>query len=177
MGTDVTAKATWRIGDDTTATTVQARGDGAWDVQIGERAVGPVTARRTSDGTLIVGLPDGRTLRATVTADGERRWVTAGGVTVTLERDAGRKRRGSDAHAGGLESPLPGRVIAVDVDPGDEVHAGQTLLLIEAMKMEHPIKAPHAGVVVAVRCKAGDMVQPGVALVELRPLGDGKEGA
>lgn len=155
-----TVKTRWRGAE----TRVEVRGE-ACDVWIGERAVGEVTVRRVGDGWVLgVG---GRTVRASVTRDGERRWVTVGGKTVVIERDAGR-RRGGDTHAGGLESPLPGRVIAVDVDAGDTVHAGQTLVLIEAMKMEHPIKAPHAGVVVAVRCKGGDMVQPGVALIELK---------
>ncbi len=48
-------------------------------------------------------------------------------------------------HAGGLTTPLPGVVVSVAVKEGDAVTAGRTLLVIEAMKMEHAIKAPRAG--------------------------------
>ena len=51
----------------------------------------------------------------------------------------------SSAHAGSLTTPLPGVVVSVAVKEGDTVTAGQTLLVIEAMKMEHAIKAPRAG--------------------------------
>lgn len=161
------SKATFQLGGEATETAVARDGDG-FAVRLGDRSV-RARVRRLGAGALAIALGDGRVIRAAVTRQGDKRWVTVGGATVVLERQTGRRRQ-ADTHAGGLESPLPGRVLAVDVDPGDVVHAGQTLLLIEAMKMEHPIKAPRAGVVSAIRCKAGDMVQPGVALVELGPV-------
>ena len=160
----------FRSGGEPTQVAVAPDGEGlVVRLGDGDDAGRRVHARQLGDGALVLTLDDGRVIRATVTRQGDKRWVTVNGATVVLERQTGRRRAGGDAHAGGLESPLPGRVLAIDVDPGDVVHAGQTLLLIEAMKMEHPIKAPAAGVVVALRCKQGDMVQPGVALVELGP--------
>jgi biotin carboxyl carrier protein len=160
-------KLTYRVRGEQRGVVVRDA-DGQTEVVLGDEVVATL-ARVVTDGAVVLRLPDGRTLRATVTRDGEQRWVTVGGVTVVLERETGRRPRGRSTAKGDLTSPLPGRVIAVDVDEGQRVHAGQTLVLIEAMKMEHPVKAPHDGVVVAVRCKGGDMVQPGVALVELRP--------
>ena len=69
--------------------------------------------------------------------------------------------------AGGLEAPMPGKVIAVRVAPGVVVAKGQELLVIEAMKMENALRAPRDGIVKSVAVKPGDMAIPGVILVEL----------
>jgi propionyl-CoA carboxylase alpha chain len=69
--------------------------------------------------------------------------------------------------AGGLAAPMPGKIISVEVTGGEEVEAGQLLLILEAMKMEHRVVAPHAGVVGEVRAAAGDQVRGGDLLVVL----------
>jgi 3-methylcrotonyl-CoA carboxylase alpha subunit len=69
--------------------------------------------------------------------------------------------------AGGLEAPMPGRVIAVKVAPGQEVTRGAELVVVESMKMENAIRAPRDGTVRAVAARVGDMVGPGAVLVEL----------
>ena len=71
------------------------------------------------------------------------------------------------AHAGNLTTPLPGVVVSVAVKEGDVVTAGQTLLVIEAMKMEHAIRAPRAGTVKTLRHKPGDRVREGSTLAEI----------
>ena len=71
------------------------------------------------------------------------------------------------AHGGGLTTPLPGVVVSVAVKEGDIVIAGQTLLVIEAMKMEHAIKAPRPGTVKSLKHKAGDRVREGSTLAEI----------
>jgi len=62
-------------------------------------------------------------------------------------------------------APLQGTVAAIEVAPGDAVHEGQALLVLEAMKLEHVIEAPHAGIVRAVTVALGDLVQERHALV------------
>jgi biotin carboxyl carrier protein len=62
---------------------------------------------------------------------------------------------------------MPGRVSAVKVKAGDAVAKGQELLVVEAMKMENALRAPHAGVVRAVHAHVGEMVAPGRPLVEI----------
>jgi biotin carboxyl carrier protein len=65
---------------------------------------------------------------------------------------------------------MPGQVLDVLVHVGDTVERGQTLLLLEAMKMELRMVAPFAGQVRAVRCAAGQVVERGQLLVELQAL-------
>ena len=73
---------------------------------------------------------------------------------------------GDDAQeAGGLAAPMPGKVIALFVQPGAEVKKGQPLLVMEAMKMEHTIAAPADGVVERLPYGVGDQVAEGAALV------------
>jgi biotin carboxyl carrier protein len=82
-----------------------------------------------------------------------------------------RKRR--EAAAGGaaamdaLRAPMTGKVVAVHVEPGDDVAAGAVLVVLEAMKMEYRLTAPHAGRVLEVSCTAGELVDLGAALVTL----------
>src|SRR6185503_15540284 len=72
--------------------------------------------------------------------------------------------------AGGLTAPMPGRVVKVLVGEGEEVAAGQPLVLLEAMKMEHAVAAPAAGRVSRLHVRAGDPVDAGAALVALDPI-------
>jgi biotin carboxyl carrier protein len=66
-----------------------------------------------------------------------------------------------------LTAPMPGAVTQVLVREGDEVVRGQPLVIVEAMKMEHVIRAPRAGSVRAVRARPGDQVDTGAVLVEI----------
>jgi len=74
---------------------------------------------------------------------------------------------GQRAAASGLEAPMPGRVIAVRVSPGQQVSRGEEVLIVEAMKMENSLRAPRDGTVRRVAVAVGDSVTPGVVLVEL----------
>jgi len=69
--------------------------------------------------------------------------------------------------AGSLVAPMPGAVVRVGVEPGDDVAAGQALVVVEAMKMEHTIAAPHAGRVAEVRVRPGEQVDGGRVLIVL----------
>jgi 3-methylcrotonyl-CoA carboxylase alpha subunit len=71
----------------------------------------------------------------------------------------------------GLGAPMPGLVLRVLVREGDQVHTHQTLVVLEAMKMEHAIEAPHDGVVKKVHCQEGGRVNEGQLLVELEQDG------
>ena len=71
-------------------------------------------------------------------------------------------------HDGVLVAPLPGTVIEVFVKPGDEVEAGQVILIIEAMKMKNSIRSTKDGIVGAVLVSAGDTVAHKQTLVEFR---------
>jgi acetyl/propionyl-CoA carboxylase alpha subunit len=66
-----------------------------------------------------------------------------------------------------LTAPIPGKVVAVNVAVGDEVEVGQSLVVLEAMKMENELIAEQAGTVAAVHASPGDTVDAGTVLVEL----------
>ena len=84
----------------------------------------------------------------------------------TSRRAATRSARGR-ADGRGLASPMPATVVRVIAEPGLRVSRGDTLVVLEAMKMELSIRAPHDGLVQAVHCTEGQLVQPGVVLVDL----------
>ena len=69
---------------------------------------------------------------------------------------------------GKIVSPMPGKVIKVNVKEGDEVKKGATLLIVEAMKMENYISAPADGVIEKVNVNVGEMVDPSTRLVQLK---------
>ncbi|OIN45526.1 acetyl/propionyl/methylcrotonyl-CoA carboxylase subunit alpha [Pseudomonas costantinii] len=73
----------------------------------------------------------------------------------------------NQSHQGGLTAPMNGSIVRVLVEVGQTVEAGTQLVVLEAMKMEHSIRAPQAGVVKALFCQEGEMVAEGCALVEL----------
>ncbi|QIJ02046.1 ATP-grasp domain-containing protein [Stutzerimonas balearica] len=73
----------------------------------------------------------------------------------------------SHAHHGGLTAPMNGSIVRVLVEAGQHVEAGAALVVLEAMKMEHSVRAPQAGVVKGLYCSEGELVSEGTALVEL----------
>jgi 3-methylcrotonyl-CoA carboxylase alpha subunit len=75
----------------------------------------------------------------------------------------------AEAAHGGLQAPMPGKVLQMLVRVGEHVVAGQTLALMEAMKMEHSIRAPFAGVVAELLYASGEQVAEGAALIRLDP--------
>ncbi len=91
-------------------------------------------------------------------------------VSVVSERSKALKRRkGAGAGAGGknVMSPMPGRVVKLLVQLGDEVTPGQPVVIIEAMKMENDLRAGEAGKVASIHCKIGDSVESGALLVTI----------
>ena len=100
--------------------------------------------------------------RGVVVTNNERRWV--------FLRERRRRTGAGRSRAGGanvVRAPMPGTMIEVLVAVGDEVEAGQTLAVMEAMKIEHLLTAPNAGVVKAVHTSAGASVDEDAVLIEL----------
>ena len=110
---------------------------------------------------------DDRRLIASVVAVEDKRSIFLQGSTYTLLRDDPLHRvDAGDSHGGGLTAPMPGKVVALLAQPGQSVEKGTPLLILEAMKMEHTITAPAAGIVKAFCYAAGEQVTDGAALVE-----------
>jgi len=119
---------------------------------------------------------DGRRMRARVTRKGDRLVVHGprGDVDFAIQPRFVIPGR-SDAQ-GGFTSRMPGKVIDVRVRVGDVVQAGQTLLILEAMKMEHPMNATEEGVVTEVRVALGDQVVSGAVLLVVEPAPSADNG-
>lgn len=87
-------------------------------------------------------------------------------VQVRSTRSTNRSKGGS-SDSGGMLSPMPGKILKTMVTVGQSVKAGDGLLVMEAMKMEHTIKANVDGVIEAIHCEEGGLVDGGVELVSL----------
>jgi propionyl-CoA carboxylase alpha chain len=85
--------------------------------------------------------------------------------------------RRQERNAGGLSAPMPGRVLEVRVSPGQLVHSGETLIVLEAMKMEHVIAASADGTVDEVLVAKDDQVESGEALLTMRTENENVESA
>ena len=109
-------------------------------------------------------------IRATTALVGDIAWVFIDGEAFEISVEDAQQQRARRRDRGGegaLAAPMPATVARILVETGQTVASGETLLLLEAMKMEMPIKAPHAGRVAAIRCQAGELVQPGIPLLDL----------
>jgi 3-methylcrotonyl-CoA carboxylase alpha subunit len=122
-----------------------------------------------SDGAVAVRVENTR-LHARYLRDGAHLhlWSGADHFDVVLD-DPRLKEFTTTAAQGGLTTPLPGVVAAVAAKVGQEVKAGDVLMVIEAMKMEHSIRAPQDGVVKTIHFAPGDRVPEGSQLLELAP--------
>jgi biotin carboxyl carrier protein len=159
-------KTLWRDGERVREVEATPLGAGRWRVRVDE-AEFELAVESMPDGKLRLAGDHGVTV-AEVTPVGGQRFVRLGTLEFVLEREAaGGRRAAAGAHAGGLEAPMPGVISKVMVVVGEEVSKGQPLLALEAMKMEHVIRAPRAGRVKAVSASPGQMVQSGAVLVAL----------
>jgi acetyl-CoA/propionyl-CoA carboxylase, biotin carboxylase, biotin carboxyl carrier protein len=127
-----------------------------------------VAVRPLGDRRYLVTLPDG-TQRVALAARGAGgSWVFLRGRTFFIPDAAASPARSAARDDGAaLAAPMPATVVAVNVEPGASVKHGDVLVVLEAMKMELPIKAPRDGRVRRILCRAGELVQPGSPLLEL----------
>jgi biotin carboxyl carrier protein len=114
-------------------------------------------------------LIDNERVTAYVSSDSAKRWVTVNGQTFVLTKSSGAGDRGHGGHhvPGELTAPMPGQVRAVNVSEGDSVKKGQTLLLLEAMKMEIRVQSPQDGIVKKLLVKQGQTVEREQILIEI----------
>jgi 3-methylcrotonyl-CoA carboxylase alpha subunit len=152
-----------RLGDDSHRVAVSAGGRVHVDAAEPPLEVTPEapSVYRVDDGT--------RARRVFVAGTGEARQVFVDGEAYELcaGPEAVGRRRASRAAHDLLEAPMPARVTAILVEPGQAVRRGDVLLKLEAMKMELAVRAPRDGSVTSVSCRVGELVQPGVGLLEL----------
>jgi biotin carboxyl carrier protein len=98
---------------------------------------------------------------------GRDTWVFLDGRTFVVSDAADGSRKSRIDEESALTAPMPATVLKINVAAGQPVSRNDVLMVLEAMKMELPIRSPRDGVVKAVRCETGELVQPGTTLLEL----------
>ncbi|MEN3340035.1 MAG: acetyl-CoA/propionyl-CoA carboxylase, biotin carboxylase, biotin carboxyl carrier protein, partial [Acidobacteriota bacterium] len=134
-------------------TFVLRRGDREYRVDVGDDGTVTVdggstlTVRSMGDGEVRV--RGGAEVSAWSAAAGDTRWVYVGGEVFEFEVAREGRSRAPGAARGSLSAPMPASVVRVEVAPGDRVRKGDALVVLEAMKMELPVRAPADGIVAA----------------------------
>ena len=183
-GTPWTAYRGWRVGDHRAASYRFQSGDDVTDVAVldGTVAIRGADARPASlsrDGASVRLQLDGETTTATVLETEDRIWISTADAShdlaiLTREQQLAEHRAGLDRVAGAvapdIRTPMPGTVVAVAVGTGDAVSAGQLLVTIEAMKMEHKMLAPTDGVV-TIDVSQGELVSLDQVVARVRIVG------
>lgn len=98
---------------------------------------------------------------------GGRVLVSVDGRVFEVEKESLARATGSVAGTGDAKAPMTGQIVEVFVEQGEQVHAGQKLLVMEAMKMQHTVSAPFDGTVTALPVARGDQVADGQLLVRV----------
>lgn len=143
---------------------------------------GPVEVRRLDRETYAVTLGD-RRLTVIVASSPSAHWGWVDGRTYRWPRGQGTDHAttmtaavvSTPAGPDNIASTMPATVSQVPVAVGQRVSRGETLVLLEAMKMEIPLRAPRDARIAAIRCAEGDTVEPGVTLIDLTELDDSPE--
>ncbi|PFG74901.1 biotin carboxylase N-terminal domain-containing protein [Tepidiforma thermophila] len=137
------------------------RRDGSWRVAVGQGVPREVRGFEVA-GDMVTAELDGLRVTARWHHEGMSWWLHLGEHQVELtERPRLPERGGRESIAGGLTAPMPGKVVAVTVEPGQHVEAGDVVAILEAMKMEHRLFAGAAGTVREVRVEPGAQVALG----------------
>jgi len=171
-------EVTLRVGETEVPCAVAPDGEG-WVVEVGGQTV-RLRLTVIEPGVALLETGGRSHLVHTVTAAG-RTYLHVDGVTIAYE--AGAQTQGADATPGGedrclraLRAPMPGTVTQVAARVGDVVRSGQAVVVVEAMKMEHVVRAGRAGCVRALHVRSGDRVDGGAVVAEIGPVGAGGAG-
>ncbi len=151
------------VGDRDLRVSYRHLGDNQFNVWVGEEER---SVRVASWKAPMLTLEEGsHRWRARVSFDGDRTYVHSSQFSIGLQRKPRFPDKSKEIPAGGCIAPMPGKVVELRVAEGDSVTAGQVLLIMEAMKMEHTVTAPQDGTVAQVSVVAGDQVDADALLI------------
>ena len=151
------------VGDRDLRVSYQHLGDNQFTVWVGEQER---SVRVVSWEAPVLTLEEGsHRWHARISFDGDRTYVHSSQLSLGLQRKPRFPDKSKEIPAGGCIAPMPGRVVELRVAEGDSVKAGQVLLIMEAMKMEHTVTAPRDGTVAEVAVVAGDQVDADALLI------------
>ncbi len=156
----------YQYGSETFTIQLELLSDGSYLARIGEREI-RFYAQQNLNGQWLI-QHQGKQIPLYTASEDDRRYVQVNGTHYTLEAvDTRKRRRGSSGSSGDLTAQMPGQVVDVLVETGATVEKGQTLLILEAMKMEIRVSVPMAGEVKVIHVSAGDVVERGQVLIEV----------
>jgi biotin carboxyl carrier protein len=119
---------------------------------------------------------DGVEFEVVVEGEGKIWSATVEGKTFQIEipdaAPVSKKKRtsgGKKKKSGTVSANIPGKVVTVEVNEGDQVTEGQVILILEAMKMQNEIQAPISGTVTIVHCEEGQAIEANIPLVVIEP--------
>ncbi|MEK7247578.1 MAG: biotin carboxylase N-terminal domain-containing protein [Chloroflexota bacterium] len=140
-----------------------SRRDGAFSCEVNGQSV-EARVIKSADGQIEIEIGG---LRSTfwVTSDGANHWIQSPAGEVALVETPRFPQPMQGQEAGGYAAPMPGKVVAVNVEAGQAVDAGQVLIVLEAMKMEHRITCSEAGIVKELRVRVGEQVDAGQVML------------
>lgn len=145
----------------------RSRRDGKFRFRVGDSADELiVTPYACGNGLVDIDI-DGRRVRYEIDRQGMQWYVHGRAGDLQITESPRYPVSGTDELAGGLTAPMPGAVLATEVNSGDKVSKGDLLLILEAMKMEHRITAPMDGIISELHVATGDQVKNGQLLVTL----------
>lgn len=154
-------------GEESYEVEVERHGEDRWRVLVNGEPI-EVETESGGSGHLRLMTENGAT-GARVTWMDRQVFVTVNGRDYRFEQSrasAGRSRR-HEHPEGEISMPMPGVVIGISVEEGEQVTRGQPLLVVEAMKMEHTLRAPRDGKVANLAVQTGQMVDAGLVLLEV----------
>ena len=119
---------------------------------------------------------DGVEFEVAIEGEGKTWSATVEGKTFQIEipdaAPVAKKKRtggGKKKKSGTVSANIPGKVVTVEVNEGDQVTEGQVILILEAMKMQNEIQAPITGTVTIVHCEEGQAIEANIPLVVIEP--------
>jgi 3-methylcrotonyl-CoA carboxylase alpha subunit len=155
-------------GESETLIEVVYRRRGGWKIALANGASFEAQGELAGDGQLSGIIGDEKVSAIWLRTDNEIQLFTKDGTRRFAIVDPLHDAEGAEVSGGPLVAPMPGRVISLLVDPGTHVKANEPVIVLEAMKMEHTLRAPSSGTVVSFRFAAGEQVDEGAELVDFR---------